>query len=386
MTRHTESSLVEQAMELIAENGIQGMPQAFKLMLDQAMRCERDIALDAQPYQRTDSRKGYANGFKPKTLDTRLGRIIVEVPQTRGTGFYPSVLERGVRSEQALRLAIAEMYLQGVSTRKVQYVMEKLCGLEVTSAQVSRATARLDEELSRWRQRPLGQIQYLILDARYEKVRIGCSVLSTGVLIAIGIRPDGRRMILGVSVAASEAETHWREFLFSLQRRGLFGVQFIVSDDHAGLKAACASCFPGVPWQRCQFHLMQNAMHYVPKLDQREAVAEDLRQIFAAADQAEAQRRLTQLVDKYAHWPRLSAWIEENVPETFAVFQLPANHQKRMRTSNMLERHNKEVRRRTRVVGIFPNENSLLRLVTALAIEYSDEWEAGVVYLEMEKA
>jgi putative transposase len=388
MTRQTESTTVspavEQAIQIIAEQGIEGMPQVFGLLLNQAMKIERDNALGAGPYERSESRKGHANGFKPKTLDTRLGRIVVDVPQTRGTGFYPSVLERGVRSERALRLAIAEMYIRGVSTRKVQHVMQKLCGLDVTSAQVSRASACLDEELQQWLRRPLDQIPYLILDARYEKVRIGCSVLSTGVLIALGVRPDGRRMILGVSVAASEAESHWREFLFSLQRRGLHGVKYIVSDDHCGLKSAVACCFPGVLWQRCQFHLMQNAMQHVPKIDQRLKVAADLRQVFDAPDRDAAQRRLHQLADKYAHWPRFAAWLEQNVPEGFAVFSLPAAHRKRLRTSNALERINKEIRRRTRVVEIFPNEQSLLRLVTALLIEYSDQWEASnILYLNI---
>jgi transposase-like protein len=388
MTRLAESTTVspsvEQAIQLIADHGIQGMPQVFTLLLNQAMKIERDNALGAAPYQRTDARKGYANGFKSKSLDTRLGRIVVDVPQTRGTGFYPSALERGVRSERALRLAIAEMYIRGVSTRKVHYVMQKLCGLDVTSAQVARASACLDQELHQWLHRPLDRVPYLILDARYEKTRIGCSVLSTGVLIALGIRPDGRRMILGVSVAASEAESHWREFLFSLQRRGLHDVKYVVSDDHCGLRAAIACCFPGVPWQRCQFHLMQNAMHYVPKIDQRQTVAADLRQLFDAPDRDAAQRRLHQIVDKYAHWPRLAAWLEQNVPEGFAVFALPPAHRVRLRTSNALERLNKEIRRRTRVVEIFPNEQSLLRLVTALLIEYSDQWEAAnTLYLDV---
>jgi putative transposase len=384
MTRQEKSSPLQQAMELVAENGMEGMAQAVRIVLNEAMKIERAKALGAGPYQRTDSRRGYANGFKPKTLDTRLGRILVDVPQTRGVEFYPAALERGLRSERALKLAIADMYIHGVSTRKVHYVMEKLCGLEVTSAAVSRATGLLDEELGRWRGRPLNAIRYLILDARYEKVRIGSSVLSTAVLIAIGIKPDGRRTILGVSTSTSEGEVHWREFFFSLQRRGLHGVQFIVSDDHPGLKAAAATCFAGIPWQRCQFHLMQNAMHYVPQIQHRKAVAVDLRNVFDAPDASEAQRRLHQFVDKYAHWPKLAAWMEENLPEGFAVFQLPAAHRQRMRTTNMLERFNKEIKRRTRVVGIFPNDSALLRLITALAVEYSEEWEAGSIYLDLE--
>jgi putative transposase len=383
MTRPNESTLSNAILELVAAQGLEGLPDVFRLVLNEAMKLERANALGAQPYQRTASRTGLANGFKPKGLDTRLGRIVVEVPQTRGTGFYPACLERGIRSERALRLAIAEMYVQGVSTRKVHYVMERLCGLNVTSSQVSRAAALLDEDLQRWRSRPLDACPYLILDARYEKARVGSSVVSVAVLVAIGVKPDGRRTLLGVSVSLSEAEVHWRTFLRDLQVRGLHAVRYIVSDAHSGLRAALACCFPAVLWQRCQFHLAQDAQHYVPKLDQRPAVAADLRTVFDAPDAHEAHRRLRLLVAKYAHWPALSAWMEQNVPDAFAVFELPPEHRVRLRTSNMMERLNKELGRRTRVVEIFPNEQSLLRLATALLIEYSDRWEAGQVYLTM---
>jgi len=218
------------------------------------MAIQRSQALQAQPYERTEERRGYANGFKPKTVNTRMGAITFEIPQTRGLEFYPSV-ERGVRSERALKLAVAEMYVQGVSTRKVTEVMQELCGLEVSSTQVSRAMQSLDEELMAWRKRPLGEIPYLVVDARYEKMRHGGSVVCCAVLIAVGITPDGHRTLLGVSVSLTEAEIHWREFFGNLQDRGPHGVQLIISDDHAGLKAAREARFAGVGWQRCQFHL-----------------------------------------------------------------------------------------------------------------------------------
>ena len=216
------------------------------------MKLERSAVLGARPYERTPQRRGHANGFKPKTVETRLGALELRVPQTRGVAFYPSALEKGQRSERALKLAIAEMYVQGVSTRKVTAVMEELCGLEVTSSQVSRAVQALDEELTAWRERPLGEIPYLLLDARYEKVRVNGVVVSCALLVAVGITPDGRRTILGVSVSLSEAEVHWREFLASLQARGLHGVQLIVSDDHAGLQGgarprACRRAVAAVP-------------------------------------------------------------------------------------------------------------------------------------------
>jgi len=262
---------------------------------------------------------------------------------------------------------------------------EELCGLEVSSVQVSRAAALLDEELSAWRNRPLGEIPYLILDARYEKIRHGGAVVSCAVLIAIGVTPEGARSILGVSVSLSEAEVHWREFLASLQDRGLHGVRYIVSDDHAGLEAAREARFAGVPWQRCQFHLAQNALHYVPTLAMRSEVARDLRGVLDAGDRPEADRRLAQLVARYADSaPKLAAWLEANVPNALTVLSLPAAHRRKLRTTNMLERVNKEIKRRTRVATLFPNEPSALRLVTAVLMEISEDWETNRTYLTME--
>jgi putative transposase len=295
------------------------------------------------------------------------------------------VLERGERSERALKLAVAEMYVQGVSTRKVAAITEELCGLEVSSVQVSRAAALLDEELAGWRNRPLGETPYLILDARYEKIRHGGSVVSCAVLVAIGVTPEGGRSVLGVSVSLSEAEVHWREFLAALQDRGLHGVRYIVSDDHAGLKQARQARFAGVPWQRCQFHLAQNAMQYVPKLAMRGEVARDLRVVLDANDRSEADRQLDRLVKKYAlDAPKLAAWLETNVPEALTVLCLPAAHRRKLRTTNSLERINKEIKRRTRVATLFPNEASALRLVTAVLMEISEDWETNRTYLAME--
>lgn len=256
-----DSNVVETVVQLLCESGLSQMAEAVRIMLNEAMKIERSQAIEAEPYERNQRRRGYANGFKPKTLETRLGSMTVQVPQTRGVDFYPSALEKGVRSERALKLAVAEMYVQGVSTRKVTEDMQQLCGLEVSSTQVSRAAQFLDAELSAWRQRPIAEVPYLVLDARYEKVRHGGSVVSGAVLIAVGIAPDGHRALLGVSVWLSEAEVHGRDFLGSLQERGLHGVKLIVSDDHAGLKAAREARFAAVPWQRCQFHRQQNAGH-----------------------------------------------------------------------------------------------------------------------------
>jgi putative transposase len=372
----------QEVLELLIDHGFEGMAQVMQLLINEAMKVERSQALGAQPYQRTPERRGYANGYKPKTVHSRVGTLELAVPQARGVEFYPSALERGTRSERALALAVAEMYLQGVSTRKVTAVMEQLCGREVTSMQVSRAVAALDDELTKWRERPLGEMHYLLLDARYEKVRVGGTVVSCSLLVAVGVTPAGQRTILGVSVSLSEAEVHWREFLASLQSRGLHGVRLITSDDHAGLRAALQARFSGVPWQRCQFHLAKNLFdHLPPNVPQQEASA-DLRAVFNAPNRAEAERLLSLMVSKYApSAKKLAAWLEENVPEGLTVFDFPAEHRRRLRTNNGLERLNREIKRRTRVASIFPNEASLLRLATAVLMETDDEWQTEKRYL-----
>ena len=386
MTRQPERTPFDVVMEVIESTGLTGMGEVMRILFNASMSLERDRFLGAGSNERTPERRGYANGYKPKSVATRVGEIDVAIPQVRdvadGAAFYPSSLERGVRSERALKLAIAEMYVSGVSTRKVAAVTQELCGFDVSSASVSRASALLDGELAKWRSRPLGCFPFLLLDARYEKVRHGGAVISCAVLVAVGISESGHRAILGVSVNLSEAEVHWRSFLESLQNRGLHGVRLITSDDHAGIKAALKARFPGTPWQRCQFHLQQNAGAYVPKVAMREEVARDIRAAFDAPDRAEADRRVRMAIDKYRESaPDLSKWIEASLPEGLTVFILPPSHRRKLRTSNLLECLNKEIRRRTRVATLFPNEASLLRLVSAVLVEFSEDWETGKVYL-----
>ncbi|MFH1616314.1 MAG: IS256 family transposase [Planctomycetota bacterium] len=385
MTQQDNDNVLQAAVELLNQNGFEAYAQVLQILLDQAMKIERTDALGAEPYERSEARRGYANGYKPKTLGTRIGRITVNVPQVRGDlEFFPSALEKGCRSERALKVAIAEMYVKGISTRKVNDVLEKLCGLGISSTQVSRVAGLLDEGVSQWNSRPLAEVPYLVLDARYEKVRHGGSVVSCAVLVAVGLDTDGRRTILGTSVSLSEAEPHWREFLKSLQDRGLHGVRYVVSDDHDGLKAALDARMPGVPWQRCQCHLQRNAMAYVPKVSMRKDVASDIRDIFNSPDRQEAESRLRRYVEKYGQSaPKLAEWMEQNIPEGFTVFILPKSHRRFMRTTNMLERLNEEIKRRTRVVGLFPNETSLLRLAGALLMETDEDWQTGKRYLDM---
>lgn len=382
MTYQSDCTLSPALVEQLAANGLDALPDLIRIIINTAMQIERQQHLGVGPYERSPERQGYANGYKPKTVMTRVGDITFAVPQVRDGSFYPQALDKGLRSERALTLALAEMYVQGVSTRKVAAITEQLCGTSISSAQVSRAAAQLDTVLDAWRMRPLGVVPYLYLDARYEKVRQEGQVRDAAVLIASGVDSTGNRQILGISVALSEHEVHWRTFLQSLVVRGLSGVQLVTSDAHVGLQAARTAVLGGVPWQRCQFHLQQNAGAYVPRHDLKASVAADIRAIFNAANRSEAEALLAKTVQKYAtSAPRLSSWMDINIPEGLTVFAFPAAHRRLLRTTNGLERVNQEIRRRTRVVGIFPNEASCVRLVSAITMEISEEWEAGKAYL-----
>ena len=377
MTHQNDYTFAEE----LAEKGLDALPEMMRILINQAMQAERSKYLQADEYERTEDRKGHANGYKPKTVRTRIGEITFAVPQVREGGFYPSALEKGLRSERALTITLAEMYVRGVSTRKVKAITEQLCGVEISATQVSRATAQLDEVLQEWRERPLGEIIYLYLDARYEKVRVAGQVRDVAVLVATGITREGERQVLGVSVSLSEHETHWKAFLKSLKDRGLHGMELIISDDHEGLGAARRAVFGSVPWQRCQFHLQQNAGAYLPKQSMRLEVAAEIRSIFNATNKTRADELLLEAIQRYATTaPRLSAWLEDNLSEGFSVFDFPLEHRRTIRTTNSLERINKEIRRRTRVVGVFPNEASCLRLISAILMEISEEWQIGKHY------
>lgn len=385
MDVQSESTFLTEVVGILNEHGFDGVSRCVEILINEAMRIERNNALKAGPYERSENRKGYANGFKPKTVRSRIGNLTFEVPQVRGdVSFYPSALERGIRSERALKVAIGEMYVNGISTRRVTKVVEEMCGLQISSSDVSRASALLDEELNKWRNRPLGTIKYLILDARYEKVRIDGSVVSAAVLIATGVQPDGHRSVLGVSVSLSEAEVHWRSFLTSLMERGMHGVVCVTADDHSGLTAALNAVLPGVKRQRCQFHLQQNAGHYVPKVSMREEVAASIRAVFNAPDKTEANRLLQQAIVKYKKKAsQLAEWMDINIPQGLTVFDLPEKVRKKLRTTNGVERLNRELARRTKIAGLFPNTDSLLRLSSALLMEISEEWETGRAYIKL---
>jgi putative transposase len=384
-----QDRVIAALMEQLIKAGPEGMAQAFTALFELAMRLERERHLEAALYERSPERRGYANGYKPKALDTPAGTITVQVPKARGTEepFYPQSLERGRRSCRAVMLAIAEMEVQGVSTRDAAKVMAEFGLQSLSSSQVSRAAALLDTELQAWRSRRLGEARYLLLDARYEKLRDGGVVRDVAVLSAIGIEPDGHRRILGVSAALSEAEIHWRTFLDDLVARGLRGTEFIVSDDHAGLRAARQAVFPGALWQRCQFHLAQNAIHHAPNAAIRKRIGSELRHIWNASSLHAAEAELHRLADSYRQpAPKLASWLEANVPEGLAVFRLPEPHRRRMRTANPIERAlQQEIKRRTVKVRVFPNENALLRLVTAILVEIDEAWAtSNRIYLNFD--
>ena len=374
----TQDRIIGDLMEHMITHGPGSMATVFTRLFNLAMRFERENFLGARHYERNDERRGYANGVKSKRIDTPAGTLTLEIPKTAGTEepFYPQSLDRGTRTMRAVMLAVAEMYVKGVSTRDVADILNKF-GIEgLSSTQVSRASKLLDHELEQWRNRPLGEIGYLILDARYEKVRIDGIVRDATILSAIGVGPDSRRSLLGVSVALSEAEVHWRAFLDSLVRRGMRGVQFITSDDHAGLGAARRAVFGGVTWQRCQFHLAQNAIHHAPSHAIRSVIGAELRAVWNARDITAANEELRLLVQRYAKTaPDLSRWLERNIPEGMAVFSLPDTHRLKMRTSNPIERAvQQELKRRTIKIRVFPSTDALLRLVSAVLVEIDEQW------------
>jgi len=385
ITDQIKDTLVDEIIKGLIDRENGGLKSVLELLFNTAMKVEREKALGATSHERTEARQGYANGYKPKELQTRMGPLELKIPQVRGLQFYPQSIEKGTRSEKALKLAIAQMYLEGVSTRKVQGITEMLCGYEISSTQVSRATQELDEQFEAFRNRPIGEICYLIFDAIYLKVRHNGSVIDMAILLAYGVNPEGRREILGASASLSEAEVHWRSFLEHLQSRGMKGLRLIISDDHAGMKKARNAVFPSVPWQRCQFHLCQNAQSYAPKKTMRAEIAETMREIFNSPTLEMARAMKREAIQKYEKSaPEFAKWLEENVEEGLTIYQFPKEHRRKLRTSNGIERVNREIKKRTRVAVLFPNKESALRLVTGVIIEIHEEWITGKVYLDMD--
>ena len=356
--------------------------RALQAVLEEEMTAH----LGAARYERGDERRGYRNGHKPRTLTTRVGPLELRVPQDRAGTFSTELFARYQRSEQALVTTLMEMYLQGVSTRKVAAITEELCGTAFSKSQVSALVGRLDPELAAWRTRPLAAAAYpyLAVDARYEHARVDGRVVTLGVLVVAGVRDDGRREILAVEEADTESEATCHELFNRLKERGLRGVELVTSDDHRGLKAAVARHFQGASWQRCQAHFGRNLRGMVGA-KHRGRLGEELRGVFAAATAAQARAAARACAQGWrTSHPQVAAKLEEDLEDCLACHAFPAAHRARIRTTNGLERLNQELKRRTRVVRIFPNRAAVERLVTALAMEQSEEWVGGRRYLDMD--
>ena len=382
------NTLIDEMMQLLIAEKEKAFPTILAKLYNQAMIVERETHLGAGSYERSEGRDGYANGFKPRNYQTFHGNLSLQVPQVRGssTKFYPKCLDRGSRSERAIALAAAQMYIQGVSTRRVETVFQCMDIEHYSAEQVSNAAKTLDEELGKWRKRRLGCIKVLFVDATYQKVRVDGAAMDLATFIVTGISEDGHRSIIAVDSAFDEAEIHWRNVFRDLVERGIHGVKLIVSDAHVGLAAARKAVFSGVKWQRCQLHLQQNAQTQISKTSLKGQVASDIRAIFNAPSYEEAKRLLDMFVAKYAkEQPKLSAWAEENIPEGLTIFSLPEPMRKKLRTNNLEERLNRSIKARTRLISVFPNQASQLRLVSAICMEISDEWEAGMIYLNVKE-
>ena len=383
MTRKKHSAEKPNWKEILCEqqDWLRGLIQE---VVQQVLEAEMDEALAAQKSERTPDRLGYRSGYYPRTLVTRVGKIELRVPQDRQGRFRTEVFERYQRSEKALVSALAEMYVQGVSTRKVKVVTEELCGHEFSASTISRFNEKLDKELEEFAQRPLEEdYPYLILDARYEKVRDQGVIRSQAMQVAIGINWDGRRCMLAVEMANRESQSSWKEFLLQLKRRGLRGVVMVVSDDHPALKRAIGEVLPAAIWQRCYVHFLRNALDYLPRKADDDCLTE-LRWIYERRNVEEARRDLGAWLAKWgARYPRLCEWVEANIEETLTFYRMPQAHHKHMKSTNMLERLNEELKRRTLVVRIFPNVGSCLRLIRALAVEIHEDWIEATRYLNM---
>ena len=387
MTKSEAKPAIAAVNELFSElfsKSPDGLREIVRAVMQEMLEAEMTDALGAEKGERTAARLGYRSGYYTRTLVTRVGKLELRVPQDRDGRFSTELFERYQRSEQALVATLAEMYVQGVSTRKVKAITEELCGHAFSASSISAINKRLDESLRAFAERPLGEpFPYLILDARYEKVREGGVVMSQAVLIAVGVDWDGRRQILAVEMANRESRSSWKDFLLGLRRRGLHGVEFVVADDHAGLRASVREVLAEAAFQRCYVHFLRNALDHLPRKADDDCLQE-LRWLYDRRSIDEARRDLSAWIAKWgARYPKLVTWVEENIEETLTFYRLPLLHHKHLKSTNMLERLNEEIRRRTYVVRIFPNSHACRRLVRALAVETHENWLEAHRYLNM---
>ena len=366
-----------------------GRDEAFSKLLEeifnQVLLAQSSEQIGAEPYERAEERTAYRNGFRDRQMTTRVGTLTLRVPRHRNGQFSTELFARYQRSEQALVLAMMEMVINGVSTRKVETITQELCGKTFSKSTVSALCKKLDPIVHAFRTRPLeSHYPFLIVDALYLKVREDHRVQSRGLLIAVGVNEEGYREIIGFQVANTETESSWGELFESLKERGLKDVHLITSDNHRGLVNAARRHFQGATWQRCQTHFSRNMLDHTPKALQPE-IKEDLRQLYEAIDLDSARRVREQLVDKYeTKAPKAATLLDEAFDDVTAVLAIPLKYRKRLRTTNGVERLNQEVRRRERVIRIFPNEASVIRLMGALLMEQDEKWQAGRKYFDMD--
>jgi len=384
MTRKNGNISREELKQMLTGEG-DFLKSVVQAVLQEVLEAEMDETLGASKGERTTERKGYRSGYYSRNLVTRVGKLELRVPQDRLGRFSTEIFERYQRSEKAFVSTLAEMYIQGVSTRKVKAITEELCGHSFSASTVSKLNIRLDEELARFAGRKLEvDYPYLILDARYEKVRSDGVIRSQAVLVAIGINWEGRREVLGVELAGRESQSSWKDFLVGLRQRGLRGVELAITDDHSGLKKAVAEVFPEAVWQRCYVHFLRNALDYLPRKADDDCLME-LRWLYDRRSFEEARRDLAAWLAKWSErYPKLCNWVEEHIEETFTFYRWPQAHHKHLKSTNMLERINEELKRRSHVVRIFPNPESCLRLMRALAVEIHEDWIEQHRYLNME--
>ena len=384
MTKSEIKPATAAVKELFAQNP-DGLKELVRAVMQEMLEAEMTDALGAAKGERSDGRLGYRSGYYGRTLITRVGKLELRVPQDRDGRFSTELFERYQRSERALVTSLAEMYVQGVSTRKVKTITEELCGHSFSASSISAINKRLDEGLAVFAKRPLAEpFPYLIVDARYERVREAGIVASQAVLIAIGIDWNGRRQILAVEMANRESRSSWKDFLVQMKARGLHGVEFIVADDHSGLRAAIREVLPEAAYQRCYVHFLRNALDHLPRKHADDCLQE-LRWLYDRRDLTEAKADLAAWLTKWSgRYEKLTDWVEETIEETFTYYRLPRQHHKHLKSSNMLERLNEEIKRRTYVVRIFPNAESCLRLVRALAIETHENWIEANRYINMD--
>lgn len=370
---------------LLTEN--EAIADLLQSILNQVLEAQMTEHLGAERYEQTDNRTGYRNGSRSRQLYTRVGQLNLQVPQTRDGRFNTDIFKRYQRSEQAFVLGIMEMYLEGVSCRKVKKITEELCGTSFSKSTVSQLCLGLDARLNTWRNRPLSDKSYpfLIVDALVIKVRRDGRIRSTGVLIVYGINDEGIREPIDLLIADSENEVSWNELFKSLKARGLKGVHLVVSDDHAGLIKALEKQFQGATWQRCQTHFMRNILGHSPRHLKKE-LASELKLIFQAENKGTALKLAKNLIEQYSNKAdNAIQCLERGLEDALAILDLPLHYRRRLRTTNLAERVNEEIRRRERVIRIFPNEASAERLIGGILIELYEQWQSSVRYFDMEE-